>query len=303
MGGPKKLTIDTDPGTDDAIALLMALGAQRAGQVEIVGVTTVGGNASLARTTRNALAILEYGERPDIPVAKGASRPLSGRYPYSYRVHGSGGLTVRLPRPALQVRPEPAAELLRAGLESSDEGITLVALGPLTNVARFLRTHPQAARGLAELVVMGGAVAVPGNVTPHAEFNFYSDRRAAKEVLSSGLPVTLVDLKACQDAVVEREVADGLLRGGPGARLAGRILDNWFRRHPEYEEYHLYDPLATAAALEPGILETRRSHIVVDPGPGDRAGETTCADDDGSVAMPISVDVQRFREVLHDTLH
>ena len=185
----KPVLIDTDPGNDDAIALLMALSPYGSARLDVLGVTTVGGNAHLARTTRNALAILEHAGRGDVPLAKGASRPLSGTFPYGYYVHGPGGLTARLPMPRTVASGQGAVEFLRDRLMDGPEegGTTLITLGPLTNVAKLQSLQPEAGSRISRVVLMGGAVGVPGNITPHAEFNFYSDPQAASRVLSSGV--------------------------------------------------------------------------------------------------------------------
>ena len=150
-----KLLIDTDPGTDDALALLMALNAP---DVEVVGITTVGGNATVAQTTRNVVKILEYMSRTDIPVASGAARPLRGRFHYAYDFHGRGDPGIQLPRPTLPPKPEEAVTSLAHTIQAHSGEITLAALGPLTNVAHLLQHHPDVARSLRRLVVMGGAL-------------------------------------------------------------------------------------------------------------------------------------------------
>jgi purine nucleosidase len=203
-----RLIIDTDPGVDDAIAILMALACP---DVEVLGLTTVGGNVALSRATRNSLALLEYAGRTEVPVLRGAARPLRGRFYYSHHFHQASGLTRRLPRPRSTASPETAVDFLADQLRRYPGRVTLAALGPLTNLARLLRRDPVALCQAASLVVMGGAVNVPGNVTPHAEFNFSSDPLAAREVLACGVPLTLVDLGACRRVFITRE---GAARGG-----------------------------------------------------------------------------------------
>ena len=292
--------IDTDPGTDDAIALLMALGPPEDTGLQVMGITTVGGNASLARTTRNTLAILEYAGRGRIPVAKGASRPLRGTFPYAYDFHGPGGLSARLPKPRLGPITDGAAELLYHSLSGSP-GTTLVALGPLTNVAMLLRRHSRAHGLISRLVIMGGAVGVAGNVTPHAEFNFYSDPVAAREVLDSGLPITLVDLRVSREATIGRDRLR-LLKGSNRADLARRILANWFKRHPDRETYDMCDPLAMAVAIEPDIVETRRGRVRVTARRGETLGKSVFEGLQGSVRVTTAVDNRRFDDLLHRLL-
>ena len=301
-----KVLIDTDPGTDDAIALLMALnegnGSLQQAGVEVLGITTVGGNASLARTTRNTLAVLEYAGRGDVPVAKGASRPLRGAFPYAYYFHGPGGLSVRLPTPQIAPSRKSAVEFLRGKLLASPERVTLVALGPLTNVAKLLRKYPEVTSQLSGLVVMGGAVGVPGNVTPYAEFNFYSDPLAAGVVLSSGVPATLVDLRVCRQAQIKRDGLAQLLKGGRAGRLAGRILANWFGRNPDKDSYDLCDPLAMGIAMQPNILTTYRGRVEVQHSSTERLGETTLMGSNGNVQVASGIDTRRFFEMFHSAL-
>ncbi len=292
--------IDTDPGTDDAIALLMALGG--GSSLDVGGLTTVGGNVRLADATRNALAVLEYLHRDDVPVARGASRPLSRSYPYAYRFHGPRGLTARLPTPTTTTLAERAVDFLQRKLEERSTRTTILALGPLTNVARLLRLHPDTPRHVPHLVIMGGAVGVPGNVTPYAEFNFYSDPRAAQEVLASGMEITLVDLRVCRQAAISRQGAARLKAGGPAARLAGTILSGWFRRNPDKDAYELCDPVAMAAVLEPGILRTQRRRVDVETRQGDRLGETTFVEGRGTVRVSTALDTERFFELFYRTL-
>ena len=306
MTSGKPVLIDTDPGTDDAIALLMALGTVGLERLDLLGVTTVGGNVPLARTTRNALALLEYVGRSDVPVARGESRPLRGAFPYAHYFHGSGGLTVRIPDARNRPSAEVAVELLACKIcthrSRRNDGVTLVALGPLSNVARLIGRHPEVKRRLSEVVVMGGAVGVPGNVTPYAEFNFYSDPLAAQVVLSSGLAVTVVDLSVCRQASIGRAGLGSLLHASRTGQLARRVLANWFKRNPGNESYDLCDPLAMAVAMDPHLLTTQRGRLDVEISPGEHLGQSTFAGSKRNVRVPTALDTQGFFELLHRTL-
>jgi inosine-uridine nucleoside N-ribohydrolase len=197
---------------------------------------------------------------------------------------------------------ERAVDFLQRKLEERSTRTTILALGPLTNVARLLRLHPDTPRHVSHLVVMGGAVGVPGNVTPYAEFNFYSDPTAAGEVPASGMEITLVDLRVCRQAAISRQGAARLNAGGPAARLAGRILSGWFQRNPDKDTYELCDPVAMAAVLEPGILSTRRGRVDVETRQGDRLGETTFVEGRGTVRVSTALDTERFFKLFYRTL-
>ena len=219
------LIIDTDPGVDDAIAILLALAAR---EVEVVGLTTVGGNVPRARATRNALALLQAAGRDDIPVAAGAARPRSGRYTPSVAFHGPGGLSARLPDSSRSTVSESAVDFLAREISYGNGEVSVVALGPLTNLSRLQDSHPGILGRAHRLVVMGGAVETRGNVTPRAEFNFHSDPLAAAQVLASGLTIELADLAACRQVGISREEASGIHSGSahrkPGAALAQRMV-------------------------------------------------------------------------------
>jgi len=288
---PAKVIIDTDPGVDDAVAILMALASD---SLEVIGLTTVGGNVPLARTTRNALALLEYAGRADIPVARGNSRPVSGRYGYAQAVHGVSGLTRRLPNPTSRPIEETAVEFLASQLQEFPQRITLIALGPLTNLARLLLRHPPALHRVDKLVIMGGAVNAAGNVTQHAEFNFYSDPHAADLVLSSGVPMTLVDLAACQKVAINREDAANLKSHSSLGTLAVQLLNNWFRRDSARQRFVFYDPLALAVALDPEVVTTRNMGLSAETADPDRLGKSSVTGAPGPVALAQQVDVSRF---------
>ncbi|HEX2505289.1 MAG TPA: nucleoside hydrolase, partial [Gaiellaceae bacterium] len=207
------IVIDCDPGHDDAIALLLALASP---EVEVLAVTTVAGNQTLDKTTGNALRVLELAGREDVPVAAGAAQPLVRDIRVAIEVHGESGLDgPDLPEPATRAVAESAVELLARVAEEAREPVTLVPVGPLTNVAAFLDERPQAAERVARIVLMGGAVA-EGNVTPAAEFNIWADPEAAARVFASGLDVTMVGLDVTHQALVVPEHAERL-------RAAGRV--------------------------------------------------------------------------------
>lgn len=293
-----RIIIDTDPGVDDAIAILMALAAP---SVELAGLTVVGGNVPHARCLRNALALVEYAGREDVPVFRGSSRPLSGKFPYSRRVHGRSGLSRPLPEPAVRPRPGGAVDYLASELSSRPGEITLVALGPLTNLARLERQSPGVLSQAAALVVMGGAVDCPGNFTPHAEFNFYSDPRAAREVLSCDVPLTLVDLGATRQTDIDRGTALGLRSDHRLGRLAAHLVQDWFEVDGRRERFHFHDPLALAATLQPGVITTYQGTLAIET-EGAEAGASRIVSHEGHVSVADRVDVERLKALMGEWL-
>ena len=286
-----QLIIDTDPGVDDAIAILLALAAP---QTEVLGLTTLGGNVPRARATRNALALLQAAGRPDIPVAAGAARPRSGRFEPSVAFHGPGGLSARLPEPTGTPVPENAVEFLRASLNAKPGEVTLAALGPLTNLSRLELRHPGTLSKAADVVIMGGAVESRGNVTPRAEFNFHSDPLSAHHVLGLGIPATLADLAACRQVGISREEAADIRAGTAIGDLALRMLSGWFDRDPERRRFEFYDPLAVALALDPAVATVRKVSLSVETAPGEYRGASQVSVEPGPVSLALAVDSRRF---------
>jgi pyrimidine-specific ribonucleoside hydrolase len=258
--------IDCDPGYDDVIAIALALASP---EVDVLGITTVLGNQPLADTTENALRIVEFLGR-DVPVAAGAERPFVREVSFP-RPPAAGDADVRRDIPELTPArggavDEHAVDLLARFLLRADEPLTLVPLGPLTNVALLLARHPDAAERIGRIVLMGGAVA-EGNITAAAEFNVFVDPEAAQRVFSSGLDVTMVGLDVTYRAIVspaELEEIRGLGRAG---RMVAALLDAFplYRRYPWYREgYPVHDAVAVAELVRPGLLTTEHLNVVVD---------------------------------------
>jgi purine nucleosidase len=292
----RRVIIDTDPGTDDALALLMALNCPG---LHIEGITTVGGNATLAQTTENALRLVDHvaGES-DVPVAVGADRPAHGSFSYAYHVHGTDGLGVDLPSTARKPQRADAVEFIRDRALATPGQVCVIALGPLTNVAAALDGRPDVAQAFSEIVVMGGAVGVPGNVTPHAEFNIFEDSWSANAVFLSGVPVTLVGLDVTHKTSMHRDVGPRWFEStSRSAELGNRILANSFGERADAQEFFLHDPLAVAAAIEPEILacRTARVSVVTD---GEQRGRTDASYGEGPVNVAVGVNVSRALEVV-----
>lgn len=294
------MIIDTDPGIDDAIAIIMALAAaSQAGPAhKLLGLTTVGGNVPLAAGTRNALAVLHAIGRLDIPVYRGGSRPLAGRFGYSFAFHGKTGLPGRLPKPQARAAGQSAIEYLAQSLRAFPGRIMLVALGPLTNLARLMRLHPGVLDLAGSVAVMGGAVNSPGNVTSNAEFNFFSDPVAADIVISSTIPMTLVDLGASRQVALSRRQVQALKGGNSMGQLAIRLLQDWFRLDDNRNQFQFYDPLALAAAIDPQMVGGRHMSLHVETKDQERLGQSRVVRLGGNVAVAEQVDSARFFAML-----
>ena len=292
----RRVVIDTDPGADDALALLMALNSP---DLLIEGITTVGGNATLAETTNNALRLVDHvAGRRNVPIAVGADRPARGSFTHAYHVHGAEGLGVHLPATTLKPHRAGAADFLRDRASLIPGRLTVIAIGPLTNVAAALDGRPEIGNGISEIVVMGGALDVPGNVTPHAEFNIHEDPWSANAVFTSGVPVTLVGLDVTHRASMHRGGGPLWFQGtSKSAQLGNRILADRFRELPDAQEFYLHDPLAVAATVEPDILTYRRGRVAVVT-QGNQRGLTVASYGDGPVNVAVGVDVERAVEVV-----
>jgi inosine-uridine nucleoside N-ribohydrolase len=255
------ILIDCDPGHDDAIALLLALASP---EVELLGVTTVHGNQTLEKTTLNALRVLELAGRTDVAVAAGADRPLERDLVVAAHVHGESGLDGPvLPEPTTTPTGEHAVDFLA---ERIVEGTVLIPTGPLTNVALLLERHPDAAARLAEIVLMGGAIA-EGNMTPAAEFNIWADPEAAQAVFHSGIDVTMVGLDVTHRALLTSDDAERLRATG---RIGGFVADlvEFFKRYHEetygWDGAPIHDAVAVAEVIRPGLVTTRHRNVEVE---------------------------------------
>src|SRR4051794_5629671 len=250
--------LDCDPGHDDAIALLLALGSD---ELELRGVTTVAGNQTLEKTTANAIRVLELAGRAEIPVAAGAGRPLVREPRVAADVHGETGLDgPDLPPPQAEPSPEHAVDFLAERIA----GATLVATGPLTNVALLLARYPETKP--ERIVLMGGAIA-EGNVTPAAEFNIWADPEAAARVFSSGLDVTIVGLDVTHQALLNDEHASGLRENGRVGSVVADLLDFYgaFHKHVyDFDGSPIHDAVAVAQVIRPELLELRELNVEID---------------------------------------
>ena len=256
--------IDCDPGHDDAIALLLALASP---ELELLGVTTVAGNQTLEKTTANALRVLEFVGRSDVPVAAGAGRPLVREPFVAAYVHGESGLDGPvLPEPAGRPVDRHAVDFLAERIADSARPVTLIPTGPLTNVALLFARHPHVVDRIERIVLMGGSIA-EGNVTPAAEFNIWADPEAAARVFESGLDVTMIGLDVTHRALMTREHAERLRAAGRTGRMVAELFDFFHRFHEEtygFDGSPIHDAVAVAHVARPGLVETRERHVAVE---------------------------------------
>jgi inosine-uridine nucleoside N-ribohydrolase len=268
-----KIVLDTDPGHDDAIALLLALASP---ELDVLGVTTVSGNQTLEKTTANALKILEFVDRTNVPVHVGAPRPLVREQWAAAYVHGESGLDgPDLPDPQTEPRKRHAIDFIAAQVEEHD-GLVLVPVGPLTNIGLLLAKYPGIESRIARVVLMGGAIA-EGNVTPAAEFNVWADPEAAHRVFTSGIDVTMVGLDVTHKALLLPEKVDELRGTGRVGSLVAQLYDFYHERHVRmygWEGSPVHDALAVAHVIRDDFVEAEHRHVQVDTGPEPGRGRT-----------------------------
>jgi inosine-uridine nucleoside N-ribohydrolase len=259
---PTPTILDCDPGHDDAIALLLAVASP---ELDLVGVTTTYGNQTLAKTTANALRVLELVERADVPVAAGAERPLQRELVVAAHVHGESGLDgPSLPDPTTAPAAGDAVAFIAHVVATSSQPVTVVATGPLTNVAHYLQIH--GAEGVERIVLMGGAIA-EGNFTPAAEFNIWCDPEAAAIVFESELDVTMIGLDVTHQALLGAVIEERLRASGRVGSFVADLNVFFTRYHREtygWEGAPIHDAVAVAHLLRPGLVETRLRNVTVE---------------------------------------
>ena len=293
--------LDVDTGTDDALALGYAVASPR---IELVAVTTVAGNVGVEKTTANTLAVLDWLGAGDVPVHRGASRPLVRPHRDAVYFHDEGGLGgAQLPPSTRSVGADrgPAALIRLARLRPRE--VTLVTLGPLTNLAIALNVEPNLPELLKSVVVMGGAYSVPGNTTPAAEFNILVDPEAAEQVFTARFPnLTTVGLDVTERVALTRDDWDAVNAAStipPPATLLREVGKFAFSRLGR-EQFSLHDPLSVAVAIDPTLIDVRELAVAIDFVEPER-GRTRIVGP-GSVRVATSVDAQRALEEFRRTV-
>jgi inosine-uridine nucleoside N-ribohydrolase len=247
---PRRIILDIDPGIDDAMAVLLAT---QSPELQIEAITVVSGNVIVDLGAENALKLVELAERPDIIVAKGAKYPLQRKLITAEAVHGTNGLgNVELPTPSKKLDPRHAVQVIVDIVNANPGEITLVPVGPLTNIALALLQDPTLREKVPEIILMGGSV-IGGNASPAAEANIYNDPEAAKVVFNSGIPITMVGLGATSQAKLYRRHLPTLAdSGSPIGKFIADICDFYigFSERIGFEGSDLHDPLAVGMAFD-----------------------------------------------------
>ena len=267
---PRKIIIDTDPGQDDAVAILLALASPE--DVTVLGITAVAGNVPLALTAMNARMICEVAKRPDISVFAGCDRPLAHDLVTAEHVHGKSGLDgSELPDPEMPLQQQHGVDFIIETLRAAPaKSVTLCALGPLTNIATALHRAPDIAANIQEIVLMGGAYFQVGNITPAAEFNIYVDPEAAEIVFKSGISIVIMPLDVTHKALVTAPRNESFRALGT---QAGRTVAAWTEFFERYdrEKYGtpgapLHDPTVVAYLIRPDLFSGRHINVEIETG-------------------------------------
>ena len=272
---PTRIIIDTDPGVDDALAILLALASP---EIQLEALTTTQGNVTLEKATRNALSVLELVRASHIPVARGSALPLVQPLRASDHVHGESGIgNARLPEPHSKPVSGHAVDYLIERVLTEPDEFRIFPIGPLTNIAMAIRKQPEFADAVKELVIMGGAILEHGNSTPLAEYNVYVDPHAAYIVFHSGMPITLIPLDVTHKCLLKQEHLDRLMRiSSPISRFTRDAMEVYLHASHElgYEGSVLHDPLTLAMILAPELLTLNEYYVNVDISGGVSMGKT-----------------------------
>jgi pyrimidine-specific ribonucleoside hydrolase len=301
FAAPRPVILDVDPGIDDALAILLAI---RSPELDVRAITVVFGNVELTLGVSNALKILELAGRTDIPVGRGEAAPLVGEPLTAKNVHGENGIgNVSLPEPKAKLYEGGALRLIAETLGASSEPVTLLPVGPLTNIALFLKAYPELRPKIREIVSMGGSAAAPGTVRPTVSFNILNDPEAAAIVYRSGIPVTMVGLDVTSKTVLIPERVSAFAQSSdPVERFVGAVVA-FHRNVRGAEGVVVHDPLAVGAVIDPSFLATEllpvdvelrgeltRGQMVVDR----RTDATWRTGGARSTRVALDVDAERF---------
>ncbi len=303
----RKIILDCDPGHDDAVAILLAAIHPR---IELIGITTVAGNAEIEKTTVNALKVCEIAGIPDVPVAQGAAQPLVRKRETAADIHGDSGMDgPSLPDPRKTVISEHAVDFIIRELLAGGGDITLVPTGPLTNIALAMRKEPAILPKIKEIVIMGGGTF--GNWTPAAEFNIFVDAEAAKVVFESGVPITMFGLDLTHKALVTPEIRDRLQQiGNPVTDFVAELMQFFMYTYKEVfgmQGAPIHDACCVMYCMDPTVFECRKLRVDIET-KGEFSYGMTVVDMLGvtgrepNVNVALNLDTERFWDLMVDTL-
>jgi purine nucleosidase len=310
LGQSRKIIIDTDPGQDDAVAILLALASP---ELDVLGITAVAGNVPLELTAKNARVICELARRDDMPIFAGCDAPLNRKLVTAEYVHGKTGLDgIELPTPEMPLADGHAVDFLITQLREHAAGtITLCPLGPLTNIATAFQRAPDIIGRVAEIVLMGGAYFEVGNVTPAAEFNIYVDPEAAEIVFRSGVPMVVMPLDVTHKVLTTRARVEGFRNLGNQAGRAVASWTNFFERF-DMAKYGsqgapLHDPCVIAYLLQPELFTGRHVNIEIETTGTFTLGMTVVdwwrvTDRDANAMFMNDVDAEGFYKLLTERI-
>jgi len=307
---PLPLIIDSDPGLDDALAIGLAVARP---EIDLLAVTTVGGNADVRHCTTNALRLLHLYGASEVPVAEGSAGALIGSIVRATEIHGEAGIgRTTLPPSPVEARREGAVDLIASILRSHPEPVVIAPIGPLTNIALLLRLHPELAQRIAHICLMGGSIG-EGNTTVSAEFNIYADPEAAAIVFELGVPITMMGLDVTHQAVLYQPALDRLSGlGNASGGVAAELVDYALAREGQWygtPRMSVHDAVAVAHLAIPDLVEVAEYDVQVDTGNGPARGRTVC---DGlpvrrerkgrgvNAQVGIRIERDRFEDVLVD---
>ena len=266
--GAQKIIIDTDPGQDDAVAILLALASPE--EIEVLGITAVAGNVPLSLTEKNARIVCELAGRPDIPVYAGCDRPLKRKLVTAEHVHGKTGLDgPELPEPKIKLQEKHGVDfIIDTILQEPENSISLCPLGPLTNIASAILKQPKIVSRIKKIVLMGGAYFEVGNITPAAEFNIFVDPDAAKIVFEAGIDMVVMPLDVTHKALVTEKRNEAFRQLKSPVGIAVAEMTDFFERFDK-EKYGssgapLHDPCVTAYLIDPKIFSGKNINVEIE---------------------------------------
>ena len=305
----KKVMIDCDVGVDDALALILAL---HSSELEVKAVTGVNGNVPLTLVFENIQKVLSLIRPQHEPlIAKGADHPLKGKTVYAHSVHGKSGLgeakiELKEGEEWWKIFPDRADELITEMAHQHPNEMTLIAIGPLTNLALALQKDPEGMKKMKEVVIMGGAVRTKGNITPYAEFNIFSDPLAANIVFESGLPLTLVPLDVTHQVSLTSQFIEKQVRplNNPFSQFVIAATGYNLATHQflRGEALYLHDPLAVGVVINSDLVKKEKLAIDVEIREGEHYGQTLEAREGPVVEVCLEVDAQAFLKLFSSSL-